>query len=43
LTLKETLASTPGFILDVYLMKRAYDDAQHGITRKHADEGGKDA
>lgn len=43
LTLQETLASTPGFILDIYLMRRKYDDAQHGITRKQADEGGANA
>ena len=34
LTLKETLDAQPGFVMDLYLLRRRYDDQQHGITRK---------
>lgn len=33
LTLEETLASAPGFVADMYIMRRKYDDEQHGIKR----------
>lgn len=43
LTLAETLASTPGFVADMYIMRRRYDDEQHGIRRKSsAAWGGED-
>ena len=38
LTLEETMESAPGFVVDMYVMKRNYDDEQHGIKRK-ADAG----
>ena len=28
----------PGFIMDLYLARRAYDDDQHGIRRTHTGE-----
>ena len=34
LTLQETLDAEPGFVLDLYLLKRRYDDEQHMITRR---------
>jgi hypothetical protein len=37
LTLSEVLASQPGFVLDMYLMRRKYDDEQHFIKRKRVD------
>lgn len=37
LTLGEALASEPGFVFDVYLMRRNYDDVQHGIKRRRID------
>lgn len=42
LTLEETLTSTPGFIADMYIMRRRYDDEQHGIRRKNAAAWGGD-
>lgn len=36
MTLDEVLASPPGFVLDMYIMRRNYDDEQHGIKRKSA-------
>ena len=38
LTLSETLDASPGFVLDLFLMRRKYDDEQHFIKRKHASE-----
>ena len=35
LTLRETLDASPGFILDLYLLRQRYDDDQHFIKRKH--------
>ncbi len=34
LTLAETLASPPGLVMDLYIMRRNYDDEQHHIRRK---------
>lgn len=42
LTLGETLASAPGFVLDMYVAKRDYDDEQHGIKRKKQNAWGDD-
>lgn len=42
LTLSEALESAPGFVMDMYLMKRQYDDQQHGIKRKKTAEWGED-
>jgi hypothetical protein len=28
----------PGFLLDLYVLKRAYDDEQHGIKRGSDDD-----
>ena len=28
---------TPGFLCDLYVLRRAYDDEQHGITREKDD------
>jgi len=36
-TLKEQEALRPGFLLDLFVLRRAYDDEQHGITRKKDD------
>lgn len=38
LTLSETLDASPGFVLDLYLLRQRYDDDQHFIKRKHAYE-----
>lgn len=38
LTLEETLASAPGFVADLYIMRRRYDDEQHGLKRSSATE-----
>lgn len=38
LTLEEILASTPGFVADMYIMRRKYDDEQHGLKRSSATE-----
>lgn len=40
LTLTETLAAAPGFVFDMFLIKRKYDDEQHGIKRKAAGSWG---
>lgn len=34
MTLTETLASPPGLVLDMYIMRRTYDDEQHRLKRK---------
>lgn len=34
LTLAETLASPPGLVMELYIMRRNYDDEQHHIRRK---------
>ena len=36
-TLQEQEALRPGFLLDLFVLRRAYDDEQHGITRKKDD------
>lgn len=36
-SLTEQRALTPGFVLDMYTLRRAYDDEQHGIERKKDD------
>lgn len=33
LTLEEVLGSAPGFVADMYIMRRKYDDEQNGIKR----------
>lgn len=38
LTLSETLDASPGFVLDMFLMRRRYDDEQHFIRRKTGSE-----
>ena len=38
LTFGETLASAPGFVMDMYIARRNYDDEQHGIRRRTAYE-----
>ena len=38
LTLTETLRSAPGFVMDLFIQKRNYDDEQHGIKRRCAYE-----
>ena len=35
MTLAEVLASSPGFVADMYIAKVRYDDDLHGITRKN--------
>lgn len=34
IALAEMRRHTPGFVIDMYLMRRKYDDEQHGIKRK---------
>lgn len=34
LTFTEMHNMTPGMILDLYIMRRTYDDQQHGIQRE---------
>lgn len=34
--LGEILAARPGFAADMYIMRRQYDDEQHGIKRRSA-------
>ena len=36
-SLTEMQALRPGFLLDLFVARRAYDDEQHGITRKKDD------
>lgn len=36
-SLTEMQALRPGFLLDLFIAHRAYDDEQHGITRKKDD------
>lgn len=36
LSLEETLAAAPGFVADMYIMRRKYDDEQNGIKRNSA-------
>lgn len=38
LTVSETLDASPGFVMDMYLLKQRYDDEQHFIKRRHAYE-----
>jgi len=40
--MSEALTSTPGFVVDMYLMKRDYDDEQHGLKRVKMAEWGED-
>lgn len=35
LTMSETLDASPGFVMDMYLLRQRYDDEQHFIRRKH--------
>ena len=28
---------TPGFVCDLFVLRRSYDDEQHGIVREHDD------
>lgn len=35
LTLSETLDAAPGFVIDVFVEHRRYDDELHGIKRKN--------
>lgn len=34
LTVREALAAPPGMIMTLYLQRRDYDDALHGVRRK---------
>ena len=34
LSKKEALESPPGQVIDLYIMRRNYDDAMHGIVRQ---------
>ncbi len=34
IALSEQNARTPGFLMDMFVYHRKYDDEQHGITRK---------
>lgn len=34
---------TPGFVCDLFVLRRAYDDEQHGITRESDDHDISDA
>lgn len=40
--MSEVLMSTPGFIVDIFLMKRDYDDEQHRLKRVKMAEWGDD-
>ena len=33
----ETRRLSPGFLCDMYVLKQAYDDQQHGIKRRKED------
>lgn len=35
--LPEQREMRPGFLLDLFVLRRAYDDEQHGISRKKQD------
>ena len=35
--LREQEELTPGFLCDLYVLRRGYDDEQHGITRETDD------
>lgn len=37
LPLTEMRMRTPGFVCDMFLLRRRYDDEQHGIRRKRED------
>ena len=37
-SLTEQKTLTPGFLLDLYVLRRAYDDEQHGIKRGDNDD-----
>ena len=37
-SLTEQKELKPGFLLDLYVLKRAYDDEQHGIKRGSDDD-----
>lgn len=36
LTKSEAMQTAPGQVIDLYIMRRDYDDAMHGIVRKAA-------
>ncbi len=36
-TLTEQRELTPGFLCDLFVLRRGYDDEQHGITRERDD------
>ena len=36
-TLTEQRQLTPGFLCDLFVLRRGYDDEQHGITREADD------
>ena len=38
MSLTEQKELQPGFLLDLYVLKRAYDDEQHGIKRGDNDD-----
>lgn len=42
MSLTETLRSEPGFVFDMYMARRAYDDEQHGLRRKRECEWSED-
>ena len=42
-SLTEQRALNPGFLLDLYVLRRAYDDEQHGIKRGEEDDHDIDA
>lgn len=38
LTMQEASTTEPGFVVDLFLARRRYDDEQHGIKRTSATE-----
>jgi hypothetical protein len=38
IALSEQNARTPGFLMDMFVYKRRYDDQQHGIKRETPDK-----
>lgn len=42
-SLTEQRELNPGFLLDLYVLRRAYDDEQHGIKRGEEDDHDIDA
>lgn len=35
--MEEILSSEPGFVMDMFFMRRAYDDEQHMLRRRMED------